>query len=236
MRGKFGTMIPWTSRVCVTGALLALTGTVSADSGTPKEPPWEQFDEDEGIAVFRREVAGSPIIALRGEGIVDAPILRVTSVLIDTSRSTEWIDRLAEVKVVRKLSDNEYVHWTHINTPIVLKDRDFVYAIKLELDPAHQKVMLNYHSVYDSGAPKTDYIRGEFKYGTFTLTSIDGGKKTRVLAEVLADPKGSVAKWIVNLFQKSWPRKTIASLRRQVAKKDIVDSPRLKELLTQKGY
>ena len=137
---------------------------------------------------------------------------------------------------MRKLSENEHVHWTHVTTPIVLKDRDFVYAIKLELDPASKKVMLNYHSVYDSGAPKTNYIRGEFKYGTFTLTSIEGGKKTRVLAEVLADPKGSVAKWIVNLFQKSWPRKTIASLRRQVAKKDIVDQPRLKELLAQKGY
>ena len=229
-------MIRWASHAYVTAALLALTGTVSADTGTPKDPPWERFDEDDGIAVFRREVPGSPIIALRGEGVVNAPILRVTSVLADTSRATEWIDRLAEVKVVRKLSDNEYVHWTHIDTPIVLKDRDFVYAIKLELDPAHKKVMLNYHSVYDSGAPKTDYIRGEFKYGTFTLTSIEGGKKTHVLAEVLADPKGSVAKWIVNLFQKSWPHKTIASLRRQVAKPDIKDAPRLKELLTQKGY
>jgi hypothetical protein len=221
---------------------MLLCGTVSADGAPPKSPPapavpaWEKFDEEEGIAVFRREVPGSPIIALRGEGVVDAPILRVASILVDTSRSKEWIDRLAEVKVVRKLSENEYVHWTHINTPIVLKDRDFVYAIKLELDPPNKKVMLNYHSVYDSGAPKTDYIRGEFKYGTFTLTSIEGGKKTRVLAEVLADPKGSVAKWIVNLFQKSWAYKTIASLRRQAAKKDIVDQPRLKELLAQNGY
>ena len=237
MRQRFGSRISsggLVGRVLVAGLLLC--GTVSADAGTPKEAPWEKFDEDEGISVFRREVAGSPIIALRGEGVVDAPILRVTSVLVDTSRSTEWIDRLAEVKVVRKLSENEHVHWTHVTTPIVLKDRDFVYAIKLELDPASKKVMLNYHSVYDSGAPKTNYIRGEFKYGTFTLTSIEGGKKTRVLAEVLADPKGSVAKWIVNLFQKSWPRKTLASLRRQVAKKDIVDQPRLKELLAQKGY
>jgi hypothetical protein len=128
------------------------------------------------------------------------------------------------------------VHWTHVNTPIVLKDRDFVYSVKLVLDPASKKVMLNYHSVYDSSAPKTDFVRGEFKFGTFTLTSIEGGKKTRVLAEVLADPKGSVAKWIVNLFQKSWPHKTLASLRRQVKKNDIVDSPRLKELLAQKGY
>jgi hypothetical protein len=216
----------------VSGVALAAPNAPGALSG----PPWEKFDEDEGIAVFRREIPGSPVIALRGEGVVDAPILRVASVLVDTSRSTEWIDRLEEVKVVRKVSDDEEIHWTHVSTPVVLKDRDFVYSIKMEFDPANKKVFLNYHSVYDSGAPKTDFVRGEFKFGTFTLTSIEGGKKTRVLAEVLADPKGSVAKWIVNLFQKSWPHKTIASLRKQVAKPNIKDQPRLKELFAQKGY
>ena len=212
------------------------TALASADAAAPKDAPWEKFDEDDGIAVFRREVAGSPIIALRGEGVVDAPILRVASVLVDSARAPQWVDKLAEVKVVRKLNDDEYIHWNHISTPVILKDRDFVFNIKLELDPPNKKVSLNYHSVYDSGAPKTDYVRGEFKYGTFTLTSIEGGKKTRVLAEVLADPKGSVAKWIVNLFQKDWPHKTIASLRKQVAKADIKDSPRLKDMLSQAGY
>jgi len=223
-------------RLLFAAVLLTLPGTVSADAGPSQASPWEKFGEEDGIALFRREVTGSPIIALRGVGVVDAPLLRVASVLVDTSRSTEWVDRLAEVKVVRRLSDDQYVHWNHVNTPIVLRDRDFVYAIGLELDPTNKRLMLNYHSVYDSGAPKTNYIRGEFKYGTFTLTSIDSGKKARVLAEVLADPKGSVAKWLVNLFQKSWPHATIANLRRQVAKKDIVDQPRLKELLAQKGY
>ena len=181
---------------------LLIAGVARADA--PKDVPWEKFDEADGIAVFRREVAGSPIIALRGEGVVDAPILRVASVLVDSARSPEWVDKLAEVKVVRKVNDDEYIHWNHISTPMVLKDRDFVFDIKLQLDPANKKVMLNYHSVYDSGAPKTDYVRGEIKYGTFVLTSIEGGTKTRVLAEVVADPKGSVAKWIVNLFQKDW--------------------------------
>src|SRR5450432_427225 len=215
---------------------LLLSGTVYGAANAQPDPPWQKFDEAEGIAVFRREVPGSSVIALRGEGVVDAPILRVASVLCDTTRSTEWIDRLAEVKVVRKISDDEQIHWTHIRTPVVIKDRDFVFDIKLELDPPNKKLFLNYHSVYDSGAPKTDYVRGELKFGTFTLTSIEGGRKTRVLAEVLADPRGSVAKWIVNLFQKDWPHKTIASLRKQVAKPDIKDSPRLKDLLSQAGY
>jgi hypothetical protein len=198
--------------------------------------PWEKFDEDDGIAVFRREVPGSAIIALRGEGVVNAPILRVASVLVDTARAPEWIDSLAEAKVIRKLNDDELIQWDHIATPVILKDRDFVFDIKLALNPKDKQVSLNYHSVYDSGAPKTDYVRGEFTYGTFTLTAIEGGTKTRILCEVLADPKGSVAKWIVNLFQKDWPHKTIASLRKQVAKPDIKDQARLKDLLTQAGY
>jgi hypothetical protein len=213
-----------------------LAGGVGAASSAPKDPPWEQFGEDDGITVFRREVPGSPIIALRGEGVVNAPILRVLSVLADTPRAPEWIDSLAETKVVRKVSDDEFVEWDHIATPVILKDRDFVFDIKLALSPADKQVSLDYHSVYDSGAPKTDYVRGEFSYGTFKLTSIEGGKKTRFLCEVLADPKGSVAKWIVNLFQKDWPHKTIESLRMQVAKPDIKDQARLKDLLAQAGY
>jgi hypothetical protein len=212
-----------------------LSAGAVAGGSAPNDPPWEKFDEDDGIAVFRREVPGSPIIALRGEGVVNAPLLRVASVLVDTARAPEWIDSLTETKVVRKLSDDEYIEWDHIKTPVILKDRDFVFDIKMELNPKDKQLSLNYHSVYDSGAPKTDYVRGEFTYGTFRLTSIEGGKKTRILAEVLADPKGSVAKWIVNLFQKDWPHKTIASLRKQVAKPDIKDQARIRDLLTQAG-
>jgi hypothetical protein len=226
------------TRLARRAALLCalLSGSVLGAASAPKDPPWEKFDEDDGIAVFRREVPGSPIIALRGEGVVNAPILRVASVLVDTERAPEWIDSLAETKVIRRLSDDECIEWDHIATPVILKDRDFVFDIKLALNPKDKQVSLNYHSVYDSGAPKTDYVRGEFTYGTFTLTSIEGGKKTRVLAEVLADPKGSVAKWIVNLFQKDWPHKTIESLRKQVAKPDIKDQARLKDMLAQAGY
>src|SRR5450432_4544478 len=213
-----------------------LSGSLFAAGTAPKDPPWEKFDEDDGIAVFRREVPGSPIIALRGEGVVNAPILRVASVLVDTARAPEWIDSLAETKVIRKLNDDEFIQWDHIATQVILKDRDFVFDIKLALSPKDKQVSLNYHSVYDSGAPKTDYVRGEFTYGTFTLTSIEGGTKTRILCEVLADPKGSVAKWIVNLFQKDWPHKTIESLRMQVAKPDIKDQPRLKDMLAAQGY
>ena len=213
------------------GALLRASGLAHADASATA---WQKLAETDGISVYGRDVAG--LLAMRGEGIVNAPILRVASVLIDTSRAHEWVDSVAETRTLRKVSDTEYVQWNHVDTPWVLQDRDFVFSTKLELNPAAKQVSLNYHSVKDPAAPKTDYIRGEFIYGKFVLTSVDGGKKTRVLAELLCDPKGSVAKWMVNMVQKDWPHSTIQSLRRQVKKPDVTDDAKLAVALKHAGY
>src|SRR5260370_32387405 len=99
---------------------------------TPAPPAWEKLGDDDGIAVYRREVPGSPLIAFKGEGIVDASILRVASVLVDSSRATEWIDSLKEARILRQVSETETIHYDHIRTPVVIKGRDFVRECKLE--------------------------------------------------------------------------------------------------------
>jgi START domain len=221
---------------------LALSGVAHAD--TPSAPKWEMFDEEDGIRMYRRDVPGSSIVALRGEGFVEAPIARVASVLADRKRSVEWIDRLVKTKVLRQLSDTESINWNHIKTPTPLKDRDFVFKSMITTDPAQKKVLFSYYSVKDALAPETDdYVRGSFKAGKFELTMATrtnkDGTKTRgtiVNAEVEVDPAGSVPTFIVNMVQKSWPHKTLTALRRQVAKPDIKDDPRVVERLTREGF
>jgi START domain len=222
---------------------LALAGAVQADAPAAA-PKWEQFDEEDGIKMFRRDVPGSSIVALRGEGFVAAPITRVASVLIDRKRSVEWIDRLVKTKLVRQVSDTESIEWDHIKTPTPLKDRDFVFKSSIATDPAKKKVIFSYSSVTDPLAPETDdYVRGSFKGGKFELTMATrtnkDGTKTRgtiVNAEVEVDPRGSVPKFIVNMVQKSWPHQTLTALRKQVAKPDIKDDTRVVERLTREGF
>jgi len=218
-------------------ALIAAIGAavVCGAAGTA-DPPWQKLDEADGISVYGREISGVSLLAMRGDGVVNAPLLRVASVLVDTTRSHEWVDSVAETRTLRKISDLEYVQWNHVKTPWIVKDRDFVFTTKLSFAPATKQLSLDYHSVNDAAAPKTSYIRGQFTYGKFLLTSIDGGKRTRVQAELLCDPKGSLAKWMVNMVQKDWPQATLRGLRRQVAKVDIVDNPKLAQALVQAGY
>lgn len=220
----------------------ALSGLAHAD--TPSAPKWEMFDEEDGIRMYRRDVPGSSIVALRGEGFVEAPIARVASVLADRKRSVEWIDRLVKTKVLRQISETESINWNHIKTPTPLKDRDFVFKSVITTNPALKKVLFSYYSVKDSLAPETDdYVRGSFKAGKFELTMATrtnkDGSKTRgtiVNAEVEVDPAGSVPTFIVNMVQKSWPHKTLTALRKQVAKADIKDDPRVVERLTREGF
>src|SRR5688572_27255084 len=223
--------------------VFSLEGAALADPPKPA-PKWEMFDEEDGIRCFRRDVSGSDVVALRGEGFVAAPIQRVASVLIDRKRSTEWIDRLARTKVLRELSETESINWNHIKTPTPLKDRDFVFKTAITTDPAKKKVIFSYHSVTDAAAPETEhYVRGHFKSGKFELTMAErtnkDGTKTKgtlVVAEVVVDPRGSVPTFLINMVQKSWPHKTVTSLRKQVAKANIKDDKRIVERLTREGF
>lgn len=222
---------------------IAAPAAARAD-GPTQAPQWELFDEEDGIRMFRRDVPGSSIVALRGEGFIAAPIARVASVLADRKRSPEWIDRLVKTKVIRELSETEAINWNHIKTPMPLKDRDFVFKTAINTNPAKKQVVFSYHSVKDSLAPEYDaYVRGSFQSGKFELTMAErtnkDGTKTRgtiVVAEVVVDPRGAVPTFLVNMVQKSWPYKTLSALRRQVQKPDIVDDPRVVERLRREGF
>lgn len=225
--------------------LTALALTAAAHADPPKDgSQWEQFDEEDGIRMYRRDVPGTSVVGLRGEGFVAAPIVRVASVLADRKRATEWIDRLVKTKLVREINDSESINWNHIKTPSPLKDRDFVFKTMITTDVAKKKVVFSYYSVTDPLVPEyDDYVRGSFKSGKFELTMVertnkDGSKTkgTMVVAEVVVDPKGAVPTFIVNMVQKSWPHKTLTALRKQVAKPDIKDDKRVVDRLTRDGF
>jgi len=42
------------------------------------------------------------------------------------------------------------------------------------------------------------------------------------------DPKGTVPRWIVNMFQKSFPRQTLKALRKQASRDDVGEHPAVK--------
>lgn len=206
-------------------ALLGIALFLAVGSAVAAEGTWERIGDDDGIVVWRKDIEGSPVVAFKGDGVIDAPIAKVMGVLADTSRKTEWVARCVEAKDVRNISDFERVEYNRTSAPWPIADRDFLFHAKVEGDRAQKKLVLTLRSIEDPLCPKNEdvAVRGVLNTSTYTLVSIEGGKKTRLTVEIHADPKGSIPKWVVNLFQKSWPHKTIEGIREQAAKPDVAE-------------
>jgi hypothetical protein len=232
---KLGIGRTFTAAAVVLAAALAPASSFASDPSSA-QPGWERLRTEDGIGVFRREVPGSKFVAFKGEGDVDAPILSVASVLVDVPHEKDWIDSIVEAKILHEVSQTEYIMYSHAATPPTMSDRDFVTDVSLTLDPPHKALTVRMRSVTDPSAPNTKYVRAELEDSVFVLSSIEGGTKTHVVAEIHCDPKGSVAAWMVNWFQKNWGYNTVANMRRQVRKTAGKKDARLESALRDKGF
>lgn len=215
-------------RMAVLGIALfvLLTHLVHADE-------WQSVDTtDDGIEIFRKE-AGDRLVAFRGVGVVDAPLPLVATVIFNTDRRKEWIEGLVDTRIIRWGGKDNFVEYDHIDMPLFFTDRDFVSKITMSFDMTG-KITFHYEPADDPSAPRTSYIRGELLDTTFILSSIDNGKKTKIDAEFLSDPKGWIPKWLVNFFVKDWPEITFRNLRREVQKSDLTVDERFSKFLPSK--
>ncbi len=195
---------------------------------------WQQTSNSDGIRLYSSKVPGTEIMALKGEGMVEAPIAKVASVIIDTTRGTEWIDSLVESKVLRNLGPFQFSEYDHMGIPFpfdaFVSDRDFVSLVTVETDSLHRHVTVKYTPLNDPLAPvKKNYKRGVMTC-TFTLVE-ECPDETYVEAEIHCDPKGGLAAWLVNWFQGGWPETTFQNLRRELDRPDIKVIPYVQQLL-----
>ncbi len=206
--------------------LLLLASTSFGDEA------WEQLSDEDGIKVWRREVEGSPVVAFRGEAVMNASLAKVASVLDDTKRKGEWVCNLLEAKDVKIISPLERIEYNRTDAPWPISDRDFVFKADVKLDKKAKTLYVHIKSTTDPSCPVDEdkAVRGELLDSKYTLVQLEDGR-TRVTVEIQVDPKGSVPKWVVNWAQKGWPRKSLEGIRGQCAKSDVPELALVKDWL-----
>jgi hypothetical protein len=208
----------------------ALTFAASAEPTNFSKAHWEETSDRDGIKLSRWNVPNSPVPAFRGDGIIDSPGVRVSSVLLQTDRRHEWVPFVEEAKVLRRNSKTDWVEYWHLSLPVV-SDRDLVVRIKLDFNPDTKTVKALYYSVDDELAPKTDHVRARALGGYYILSPIDGGKRTQFTYEGHVDLGGSVPKWMTLNTSQEYPEKMLKGVRKQVKKEDIAVNQKLQLLI-----
>lgn len=199
-------------------------------------PKWEKVEIKKNVEVYRGKIEKSDVVAFRGVSVIDAPIGKVCSVIYDVTRIKEWMSDINDVRLIQKISKFEKIEYNRTSAPWPVSDRDFVYSTKVNVNKADRSVEILVESVEHKDAPPVEgVVRGQLHLSRYFLKSLDKDSRTHIEVEILADPKGSLPKWVVNLFQSSWPVNTVNGIRKLATEKDYKVHPDIAENIAQLG-
>lgn len=203
----------------------------SASVTPPAE--WEEIHRDELVTVYKKDVQGSDVLAVKGVGTLDAPFAKVVSVVLDAPSRSKWMEQVESVEILKVVSPTERIAYWHLSPPWPIRDRDLVIRETIEIDKAAKRLTLRMQSIEDPAyPPHPDRIRAELFDASFVASPVDGGTRTAMVAESHADPKGSIPKWVVNIYQKDMPTKSIRRMLKRANEPEIAEDLRARELLS----
>ena len=92
---------------------------------------WEFRVEHKGIKIFSSKVSGSEIFGFKGEIELQVSLKKLLSLFYDMANFNRWVHKLAEMEVLEKSENTEYVVRQVINTPWPLKQREVIMRSRL---------------------------------------------------------------------------------------------------------
>ena len=191
-----------------------------APAPAPAYGPWQWVRGDNGVAVHRRTVAGSPLHEFRGVGTIYAPIAAVLGVLNDTEHRLEWMKEAAAQVLVQQVSESTVLFYSRTKAPWPASDRDAVLRATTTFDTQKNVIRIEIDAVeHPAWPPQKGVVRMPTLRGHWYFWPEKGGEYTKAEYQVHANPGGSLPDWIINMVSKSIPHSTIVHLREQVKRR-----------------
>ena len=151
------------------------------------------------IKVYVKNEEGKNIRSFRVEAMLDAPLDVVTRVQSDVDSYIRWYFAVLEVKLLKKVSDKEFIFYMVHDAPIGTPDRDVI--LKATIEPMTTKkpfVVVKMTSIPDYAPARPPYVRMTAENYVVKLTP-QGKDKTLLESEGIFLNKKFLA------FPSHWP-------------------------------
>jgi hypothetical protein len=198
----------------------------SVTSIAAEKAKWELLSKDDGIVVYRNNEYSEGIIPAKAIMELPHSLEEIVAVILDTKKKSEWAARVPAVKIIKKTGPYSVIEYAQLDFPWPFSDRYFIVHSTMAVSTEKNKVIFDLHSVEDAYKPEDDdYVRGHIFNGGIELEQI--GDKVKATVHLYSDPKGSIPKWVVNMFSEKTSVNFMKTLRKQIGKK-IYDTKHLK--------
>ena len=202
--------------------LILLVAACSAEAQKGPGRDWKQVSDSDGVKVWVKEVPGK-VSTVRASGVIDAPPERVLAVLADVEAYEETMPHTEESRLVKR-EGNDIWMYSVIDPPLGAK-RD--YAVKITLREEPDGTLGTSWVAANEVAPpvKDGVVRVEENEGSWTLTPLQGGRKTGAVYILRVNPGGSVPKWIADRTNRTSVPDAFKAVRKAATSKRYANAP-----------
>lgn len=187
--------------------LLLIAGPAQSGAG------WEKVNEEDGVTVFRQDVAERDLPTFRGQATFNANIYVILAILSDVERHPEWQHACKHARILKKYDEFHYLYYNRINSPWPVTDRDVVLDTRVHIKPERHTVVITLNRTTSSLMPEVeDVVRMPRLKGAFRLKALDA-ERTFVQYDVDADPGGALPDFVVKMASEDIPLNTLRNLR-----------------------
>jgi len=168
------------------------------------------------IKVYVKNEEGKNIRSFRVEAMIDAPLEVVTRVQSDVDSYVRWYFATLEAKLLKKVSDKEFIFYMVHDAPIGMPDRDVV--LKATIEPMTSKkpyVVIKMVSIPDFIPSRPPFVRMNAENYVVKFTP-QGKDKTLLESEGFIDPGGVSPSWAINYIQGKGPYTNMMGMQRMV--------------------
>ena len=184
---------------------------------TGAAPPWRRVRDADGIAIWQREVPGSPIYEIRVETVFAASSERIWQVIRDVAQHSSFLPYVAESRVLRNEDAMRRLVYQRISPPVV-NDRD--YTIRTIAWPDHETGVFEQHfaAANNQGPPpRRDAVRVANLKGGWILEPLDA-HHTRIVYWIHTDPGGLIPAWLINLGSRISVPRLLAAIEKRATR------------------
>ena len=171
---------------------------------------WQLEKEEDGIKVYLGNANDTKFKQFKVEAFVDAKPHDIARAVVDLENNYKWFNNVKKAKLIKQVSNNEFLFKQVIEVPFPFKNRETVQRCRIDLrKDGTARIDLDDEN---TAAPADDeYVRMPMAVGYWNLTHKNGG--TWVEYSFLTDPGGNIPAWLANEFIVDSPFKTIKNLR-----------------------
>lgn len=176
---------------------------------------WDFVKESDGIKVYTRNEANSPLKSFKGEVTFKASIEKV-NLLVGDANNLDWWDKdLSNVKILA-FEKNKFIRYYLVyNVTWPLSNRDIVLEAKITIDPV-TRIRTVYSKPLLNVVPENPgLVRIKKYWQKWTVQPLDKGN-VRVTLEGFVDPNGNVPAWLYNMVVTETPMRVLKALRERV--------------------